>query len=98
VTEEQTAEMLSMLKVDLGIMGTTAYDERFVKYLQTADREIIKEGATPDYTDVADKSLCVMYAAYLWRRRDNMGAMPRMLRYELNNRILSEKARGADGE
>jgi hypothetical protein len=36
-------------------------------------------------------ALVVMYAAWLWRKRDNMEGMPRMLRYALNNRIFQEK-------
>ena len=34
-----------------------------------------------------------MYAAYLWRSRTTGEGMPRMLRYALNNRLFSRKAR-----
>ena len=37
--------------------------------------------------------LIVMYAAWLWRKRDGMDAMPMMLRRALNNRVFGEKAR-----
>ena len=40
---------------------------------------------------VTDANLVIMYAAWLWRRRDTMEAMPRMLRWQLNNRVFSEK-------
>lgn len=85
--------MLTILKVDLGIRNTTAYDERLGQLLTAAQTAIIKEGAsTLDASDPLDQQLIVMYAAWLWRRRDSMDGMPRMLRYNLNNRIFSEKA------
>lgn len=90
--------MLSMLRVDLGIMGTTAYDERFTQLLRTAEAAIKKEGATLNFEQEEDRQLCVMFAAWLWRRRDSQGAMPRMVRYLLNNRILGEKAKAETGE
>lgn len=83
-------EMLAWLKVDLGII-TTAYDERLLSYLANAKTQIQREGVTVNETDESDMNLIVMYAAWLWRRRDNMEAMPRMLRWLLNNRVFSEK-------
>lgn len=81
--------MLEMLKIDLGITGD-AYDERLGQYLETARKQIEREGVTLT-DDVDDSQLTVAYAAWLWRRRDNMQGMPRMLRYLLNNRIFAEK-------
>ncbi|MDE6729629.1 MAG: hypothetical protein K2J71_02495 [Oscillospiraceae bacterium] len=40
-----------------------------------------------------DLHLELMYAAWMWRKRDTGETMPRMLRYQLNNRVFSEKAR-----
>ena len=78
-----------MLKVDLGIT-TTAYDQRLGQYITAAKAEIEREGTT--LTDsVDDANLTVMYAAWMWRKRDSGEGMPRMLRYALNNRLLSEK-------
>ena len=83
--------MLQMLKIDLGIT-TTTYDERLQQYLNSAKAEIERQGATLDTTNVLDDAqLVVMYAAWMWRKRDDMVAMPRMLRYALNNRIFAEK-------
>lgn len=87
--------MLIMLKTDLGILTSTAYDARLLQYLQAAQKAIIAEGAsTLDLTGatILDAELTVMYAAWLWRRRDSMDGMPRMLRLALNNRVFSEKA------
>lgn len=90
--------MLAMLKTDLGILTTTAYDTRLTQLLTAAQQAIIKEGAsTLDASDISDMELIVMYAAWLWRKRDGMEGMPRMLRYKLNNRVLSEKAGGQNG-
>ena len=87
----QTESILSMLKTDLGIMSTTAYDERLTQYLTNAESSITEEGVTLDLENVKDCQLVVMYAAWTWRKRENGEGMPRMLRYALNNRIFSEK-------
>lgn len=78
-----------MLKTDLGIMQTTAYDTRLGQYLDAAEQEIIKEGVSDfDTSSIDDAQLVVMYAAWLWRKRDTMEGMPRMVRYALNNRVF----------
>ena len=84
-------EMLSMMKIDLGIT-TNAYDSRLAQTLQIAEANIKGEGATSlsPTTSIADANLVIMYAAWMWRRRDSMIAMPRMLRWQLNNRVFSE--------
>lgn len=84
--------MLEMLKVDLGIT-TTAYDDRLQAYLESAQVEIEREGASIDPSNIGDMQLVVSYAAWMWRRRDEMTGMPRMLRYQLNNKIFSGKMR-----
>lgn len=88
----EVASLLPKLKVDLGIM-TTAYDDRLTQYLSRAEEEIAREGVTVG-DGTGDGELMVMYAAWLWRRRDGMEGMPRMLRYALNNRIFAEKMSG----
>ena len=88
--------MLAMLKTDLGISAAqTAYNTRLEQLLTVAQSAIIEEGAsTLDASDPLDMQLIVMYAAWLWRRRDEMSGMPRMLRLALNNRVFGEAARG----
>lgn len=91
------ADRLIMLKVDLGI-STTAYDSRLLQYLQSAKQDIEREGITfPPEPPISDDQLIVMYAAWTWRKRATGEGMPRMLRYALNNRLLSQKAGKADG-
>ena len=81
--------ILELLKVDLGISGT-AYDIRLTSLIESAKESIKREGA--NLTDSAgDNQLVVMYAGWLWRNRDTQTGMPRMLRFQLNNRIFSEK-------
>jgi len=87
--------LLAMLKVDVGIM-TDAYNERLSQYLIQAIAEITREGATLDSSSLDDRETVVMYAGWMWRKRDTGEGMPRMLRYRLNNRIFSEKARDTD--
>lgn len=82
-----------MLKVDLGI-ASNGYDQRLAQILESSEKAIIAEGAsTLDNTVLEDAQLLVMYAAWIWRRRDTGEGMPRMLRWSLNNRIFAEKAR-----
>lgn len=83
--------ILEMLKVDLGI-STNAYDERLSQYITSAKDYITREGITLDNEKISDMNLVVMYAAWLWRKRDTTEAMPRMLRWNLNNRLFYEKA------
>ena len=86
--------LLTMLKTDLGILTTTAYEARLTQLLTAAEKYIVNEGAsTLDASNIEDAQLIVMYAAWLWRRRDEMTGMPRMLRLALNNRIFGEKGR-----
>ena len=81
--------MLMMLKTDLGIRTSTAYDERLVQLITAAMRFIKEEGASDlDASDPLDMQLIVMYAAWLWRKRDDMPGMPRALRWALNNRVF----------
>lgn len=85
-------EILAMLKVNLGI-SATVYDDRLSMLIQTAKTEISREGITlAATTDIGDANLVLMYADWLWRKRDAGTGIPRMLRYALNNRLFAEKA------
>lgn len=94
MTDAQIAAILASLKVDLGIMRTTAYDERLTEIIKSSYKMIVAEGASLDVSQIEDAQLVVMYAAWTWRRRDTGEGMPRMLRLALNDRVLGEKARG----
>ena len=88
-------DILRMLKVDLGISGD-AYDDRLGQYIVSAKKNIGIEGVTLDADDVHDCNLVIQYAAWLWRKRINGEGMPRMLRWELNQRLIHEKLKKED--
>lgn len=86
-------EILTILKTDLQI-AADQYDKYLKSLIQLAKKAITKEGITIQ-DDEEDGMLVEMYAAYLYRKRkENVAGMPRMLRYMLNNRLLSEKMGG----
>lgn len=87
--------LLERLKIDLGIINSTAYDERLTVLLNVAEREIKREGAaTLSRENVADGELIIDYARWQWLGRREPQPMPRDLRYRLNNRVFQEKATG----
>lgn len=90
--------MLDMLKIDLGIKSTTAYDDRLIRYLNYSHQEVQSKGVILDVEDGRDQELIVMYAAWLWRRRNTGEGMPRMLRYALNNRLIGHVGTGGMGD
>lgn len=88
-----TATLLPLLKIDLGITAT-AFDNRLTNALETAMERIEAEGATLENT-ASDRDLVLMYAAWLWRCRVDQAPMGRMLRQALNNRVIRETAEAA---
>ena len=87
------ADMLTALKVDLGIVST-GYDARLSQVMSAAKEAIAREGATLDLAKLEDCQVVIMYAAWLWRKRESMEEMPRMLRWALNNRVFSGEMGG----
>ena len=86
-------QLLDALKVDLGIT-TEAYDERLIWTIRNAADEIRKEGGVIDpENNITDAQTVIMYAGWLWRKRDTGDGMPRMLRYRLNNLVMAGKAK-----
>ena len=83
--------LLPLLKIDLGIV-TDAYNSRLTAYIENAQKEISREGVTLG-DEVDDDHLTIMYAAWTWRKRETGEGMPRMLRYALNNRVMSQRMR-----
>ena len=94
MTDAQITSILDSLKVDLGILRTTAYDNRLKEIIKSSYAMILQEGATLDVNTLEDAQLVIMYSAWTWRRRDTGEGMPRMLRWALNNRILGQNANG----
>lgn len=90
------AAILTMLQADLGELYPSPQRQAFLEQcIHAAVAFITREGVTLT-ASVEDMQLVEMYAAYLVRKRATIEAMPRMLRWALNNRVFSEKAGGAD--
>ena len=85
-------EILTVLKTDLEI-AVSSRDDLLNNIIDLAKAAIEREGITiQDNTE--DGMLVERYAAFLFRkRREDTVSMPRNLRYSLNNRLLSEKAK-----
>ena len=87
-----TSNRLVILKQDLQILNDNS-DAYLVSLLTTAETNIIIEGIKPDGSIAYDMAV-IHYAAYLFRKRGaDDTAMPRFLRYELNNLLFSQKAK-----
>ena len=93
-------ELLTMLESNLELIldymdseAREAKEAELTVYLNAAKKYIETEGITLDLTDTGDCLLVVMYAGWLYERRKSQDtlAMPRMLRWNLNNRLFSEK-------
>jgi len=93
------ADLLTMLERDLEIVTTymdadavAEIEQQLVVYLNAAAEFIAREGITLDTENqTGDALLLVMYAAWLYEKRKTNEPMPRMLRWNLNNRLFSEK-------
>lgn len=98
--------LLAMLKANLEIitdyMGAdakAAKETELLQYIQSAEAYIQREGIDlaiaidGSIPEVSDALLVVMYAGWLYdRRKDPTAVMPRMLRWNLNNKLISQKA------
>jgi len=79
-----------LLKHDLQILHEK--QDEYLKNLLDMSASMIRREGIELTEDIEDVGLQVMYAAYLYRHRaEKENAMPRMLRYALNNRLLSQK-------
>lgn len=88
------ANVLPLLQVDLGELYPTDDRKNYLsQVIDAAIAFITREGITLEDT-VEDLQLVEMYAAYLVRKRNTTEAMPRMLRWALNNRLFSQKSGG----
>lgn len=91
------AAKLLILKQDLQLL-TTANDSLLENLLDLAVGAITREGITLIENDIECDMAVIQYAAYLFRKRAaEDAAMPRFLRWQLNNLLFSQKA-GGDGE
>lgn len=86
-------EKLVLLKQDLQML-TSANDEFLKSLITTAESAIQREGIMLVENDMGIDMAVVQYAAYLFRKRaGNETAMPRFLRWRLNNILFSQKGK-----
>lgn len=86
-------EKLAVLKKDLQ-MTTNANDVLLQNMLMASKSMIEREGIILEDSIECDM-IQIQYAAYIFRKRaSSETAMPRFLRYELNNLLFSQKAKG----
>lgn len=83
-------KILELLKIDLGIMNDT-YDKLLAAQISAARDYIAEEGIALDMSSNGDAYTLVMYAAWLYKKRESSEGMPRMLRRRLNNRIYGRR-------
>lgn len=99
MNEQQLQTLITMLKNDLELIfdymdqeSQTAKEEQLTVYINAAINFIETEGIEINYENIGDLQLICMYASWLYdKRKDGVAVMPRMLRYNLNNRLLSQK-------
>ena len=90
-------EKLVLLKQDLQ-RPTSANDEFLKSLITTAESAIQREGIMLVENDMGIDMAVVQYAAYLFRKRaGNETAMPRFLRWRLNNILFSQKGKTNGG-
>lgn len=90
-------EKLKLLKQDLQML-TAANDDFLKSLIQTAETAIQREGIELVENDMDIDMAVVQYAAYLFRKRaGNETAMPRFLRWRLNNILFSQKGKTDGG-
>lgn len=81
--------MLERLKIDIGILNNTTYDQRLTSLLTVAQSEVSKfVGAAVDVNDDRDAELVIDYARWQWISRREPTAMPASLKYRLNCRAF----------
>ena len=89
-------ERLTLLKNDLQML-TSSNDTLLSCLLDASTEYIQKEGITLVENDIGIDMVIVQYAAYLFRKRaSEETAMPRFLRYNLNNILFSQKGKRND--
>lgn len=90
----ENSTLMALLKADLDLLSVPKEREAYLtQQIEAAKSMIQREGIT--LTDTPeDIQLVVMYAAWLYRKRNTGEGMPRMIRYALNNRVMSQRGRG----
>ena len=82
-------DLVAMLKYDLQ-NPPGALDGYLALLVESAKEQISDTGITLTGS-YEDMHLVIMYASWLYRKRNSSGPMPDMLRYALHSRLIKEK-------
>ena len=83
-------ELLTMLRNDLQNPPGLLND--YLSFLINSSKDQIEDkGITLNLGSNEDCHLIIMYASWLYRKRNSNDGMPRMLRYALHSRLIHEK-------
>ncbi len=101
ITQDKLAILLKMLENNLELIldymddeAKQSKEQELTQYIRSSVNFIEREGITLDFEKIDDSLLVVMYAAWLYdKRKDGVAIMPRMIRYNLNNRIFAQKVK-----
>lgn len=90
-------ELLKRLKIDIGIIGSTTYDERLTNLLEVSKVAVEKwTRKSIDVANVHDTELVIDYARWQWLTRREPTEMPRSLKYRLDCRLFEQKDEGSE--
>lgn len=88
-------ELLTRLKIDIGIKNSDVYDERLTSVLNAALEEVKRyTGAEIDITDDRDAELVIDYARYMWLTRNAPADLPTNLKFRLNCKTFERNIPG----
>lgn len=83
-------DLLTMLRNDLQNPPGLLND--YLSFLINSSKDQIEDkGITLNLGSNEDCHLIIMYASWLYRKRNSNDGMPRMLRYALHSRLVHEK-------
>lgn len=88
--------ILSLLKIDLGILHTLR-DPYFIKLLEGTVKELQRRGIKPDLNHADDQMLIADYAAWVYRKRSEDSPLANNIQIRIRNRIIQERIAKQNG-
>ena len=93
----EVSTVLSLLQVDLGELYPSEQRLAYLTQVIRAAQSFMEREGISLNDSVEDLQLVELYAAYLVRKLATQEAMPRMLRWALNNRLFHQKTQSGGG-
>ena len=89
--------LLDSLKIDIGIINSTAYDTRLESRLSVAQSEVNKWiGEEVDISNDRDAELVIDYARWQWLSRREPTPIPQSLKFRLDCRTFERAIPGTE--